>query len=289
MPDSQAQGSDEICFRVPSQLSTSSLVSAGNQLTSFKSTSTAIYKKHSPGLWQPYHSTIFLIMMSTFCHSETDSLGGACVPLAHCSSLDYAHQNLAALARHCGVDTKVLDDPSWSHSFAVKGAVRSRSFWIKEVEHTMSLKMMDFDEIDGGLGDKWVMDQEEYPYAYDLTSTFLADAYWGSTSVDDSATEVEEEFPSANEFAGTVSADAAEDAGRIEVESAADDDNEASGQNKHSVDTEVADALEVTVIVNDDSEKDAQARGVETIELNTVYSSPSQTVGGRSVHFDIQA
>ena len=43
-------------------------------------------------------------------------------------------------------------DINLGHYLKVSGAGKTRAFWVKEVGHARVLKMMDFGEIDGGLG-----------------------------------------------------------------------------------------------------------------------------------------
>ncbi|KAJ8117119.1 hypothetical protein OPT61_g1592 [Boeremia exigua] len=77
------------------------------------------------------------------------------VPLAHCPTLQDAHEALAGLARKYGVE-HLAEDSGWGRYFNVVGKSKTRMFWVKQVGHARALKMIDFDELDGGLGDEWV-------------------------------------------------------------------------------------------------------------------------------------
>lgn len=95
--------------------------------------------------------SIFVVLMSTF-HSTNRSLPNETVePLAYCPTLDGARVALQALARQ-HVVAGVTENIDLGHYFKVPGTGKTRTFWVKEVSHARVLKMMDFDEIDGGLG-----------------------------------------------------------------------------------------------------------------------------------------
>ena len=89
--------------------------------------------------------------MSTF-HTTNRSVPNETVnPLAHCLTLGGAREALQALARqHCVAE--VTENIDLGHYFKVPGAGKPRTFWVKEVGHARVLKIIDFDEIDGGLG-----------------------------------------------------------------------------------------------------------------------------------------
>ncbi|KAF1358737.1 hypothetical protein EJ07DRAFT_179441 [Lizonia empirigonia] len=66
--------------------------------TTFKMTNLAVYAKYSVGLWQPTHPIIYLIMKSTSSTSDPTLPHDPAEPLAHCPTLEAAHQTLEGIA-----------------------------------------------------------------------------------------------------------------------------------------------------------------------------------------------
>lgn len=193
----------EIWLHAPNQTQAPSRLNLDTPLTSFKPTSAKIYAQHSYGVWQPNLTTVFVIMMSTFSHTESEPFGGTCIPLAHCPSLHHAQLNLMALAKQ-RFGCHVTKYSKWGHYFEVQGKNRTRTFWIKEIEAATSLRLFDFDELDGGLGDDsdiecLVVEDEG---AFTLSGTFLVDESEDECAGPGSLGEIWDVEPSAANCAG---------------------------------------------------------------------------------------
>lgn len=130
--------------------------------TAFEPTSLSVYAQHSRGLWQPTNgaeSSIYIIMMST--RNNVNSLvwitNDTVSPLAHCATLKDAHKNLHALAQQHG-NAEIVKDVNIGHHFKIVGEHKTRTIWVKEVGHARSLKLIDLDDVDGGMHDDWIGD-----------------------------------------------------------------------------------------------------------------------------------
>ncbi len=160
-------------------------VSRSTPPTSLRPTSVSIYAQHSRGLWQPTHPVMFIVMMSTYTHADTALSNGTVVPLAYCPTLQDAHKALTSLTRQYG-DTRVNSGSKWGCYFNVTGKNKTRTFWVKEVGHARALRMTDFDELDGGLGDDLIEDVgvgEHSLGAYADSTTTLAAVKSGENAV----------------------------------------------------------------------------------------------------------
>jgi hypothetical protein len=124
--------------------------------STFKPTSLSVYAQHSRGLWQPTNgnnSSVFVIMMAT--RNNVDKYDWITkddvAPLAHCATLADAHKNIQALALQYENATHVCEDIEHGHHFKIVGKHKTRTIWIQEVGHSRSLKLIDLDDIDGGM------------------------------------------------------------------------------------------------------------------------------------------
>jgi hypothetical protein len=151
MDSLQAYTSTGTWLALTDQTQKSTPLSPSKPPASLKPSTLSVYAQQHKGLWQPTTPSIFVVMMSTS-HNTNRSLPNETVtPLAHCPTLDSTREALQALARqHCGAG--VTEDIDLGHYVKVSGAGKTRTFWVKEVGHARVLKIMDFDEIDGGLG-----------------------------------------------------------------------------------------------------------------------------------------
>lgn len=124
--------------------------------STFKSTNLIVYAHHSRGLWQPTNgnnSSIFIISMATrSVIDEYDWITGNDIsPLAHCATMADARKELRALANRCENATSVIENSKLGHHFKIIGKHKTRTIWVKEVGHARSLKMINLDDIDGGM------------------------------------------------------------------------------------------------------------------------------------------
>lgn len=125
--------------------------------TTFNPTSLAVYARHSRGLWQPSNgntSSVFVITMSTRNNTNTTT-----ALLAHCPSLADAHKNLDALAQRYGNATR-LTHPDVGRYFTIVGERSTRTLWVVEVSHHRALKNTDLDDVDCGVGQDCVVDEQ---------------------------------------------------------------------------------------------------------------------------------
>jgi hypothetical protein len=151
MDSFQAYTSTETRHAQPDQTQKSTPSSPSKPPASLKPSNLSVYAQQHRGLWQPTTPSIFVVMMSTFQKTNRSLPNETVTPLAHFPTLDDAREALQAFARqHCVAG--VTEDIDLGHYFKVSGAGKTRTFWVKEVGHARVLKMMDFDELDGGLG-----------------------------------------------------------------------------------------------------------------------------------------
>jgi len=138
--------------------------------STFKPTSPSVYAQHSRGLWQPTNgndSSTLIIMMATRSNGDKydwvtkDDVS----PLAHCATLANARKELQALAQRCENATAVVENIELGHHFKIVGKHKTRTIWIKEVGHARSLKMINLDDVDGGMYDDWIGEGQGHDYA----------------------------------------------------------------------------------------------------------------------------
>ncbi|KAJ4354726.1 hypothetical protein N0V95_003567 [Ascochyta clinopodiicola] len=110
--------------------------------TTFVPSNVTVYAKHSVGLWQPTHPTIFIIMKSISRHPTVSLSNQSVEPVAHCPTLEAAYQAIEALTQQhpSGI---LLKDPDWGW-FQIPGEKVTHTFWVEEVGHSRVLKWMDF-------------------------------------------------------------------------------------------------------------------------------------------------
>lgn len=114
-------------------------------LSSFKPTSLQVYTRHSRGLWQPTHSSTFIVMKS-ICNHRT-LLTDTIEPIAHCPTLEAAYQALNTLMEKLPdavLIEKRFKEPAWGY-FKIVSEKRMHTFWVKEVGHARTLNWMDLD------------------------------------------------------------------------------------------------------------------------------------------------
>jgi hypothetical protein len=146
--------------------------------STYKPTSLSVYAQHSRGLWQPTNgndSSTFIVMMATrSIIDKHDWISKDDVsPLAHCATLADARKELQALAQRYENATPVVENIEFGHHFKIVGKHKTRTIWIKEVGHARSLKMINLDDIDGGMYEDWIgngcaEDKDEKPLRYPL-------------------------------------------------------------------------------------------------------------------------
>lgn len=124
--------------------------------TSFKPTSLAVYAQHSRGLWQPTNgnnSSVFIIMMATRHNADNgDRITKDDVsPLAHCATMADPRKELHEFAQSYENATPVVENIELGHHFKIVGKHKTRTIWIKEVGHARSLKMINLEDVDGGM------------------------------------------------------------------------------------------------------------------------------------------
>ncbi|KAF3034260.1 hypothetical protein E8E12_006288 [Didymella heteroderae] len=136
--------------------------SAADTLPStFKPTSLCVYTQHSRGLWQPTNgnnSSVFIIMMAT--RNNVDKYDWITEddvsPLAHCATIADARKELQGLAQRYENATPVVENIELGHHFKIVGKHKTRTVWVKEVGHARSLKMVNLDDVDGGMYEDWI-------------------------------------------------------------------------------------------------------------------------------------
>lgn len=128
-----------------------------NTPSTFNPTSLAVYTRHSRGLWHPAtgnNSSLFVITMSTRNNAGTTNNADTTTntaALAHCPSLADVQEHLHALAQRYGATR--LTDGAVGSRYEITGARATRMLWIQEVGHARALKMVDLDDVDGGMGE----------------------------------------------------------------------------------------------------------------------------------------
>ncbi|KAJ4378479.1 hypothetical protein N0V86_006184 [Didymella sp. IMI 355093] len=140
--------------------------------STFKPRSLSVYAQHSRGLWQPTNgnnSSVFVIMMATRNNVEKYdwTTRDDVAPLAHCATLADAHKNIQALALQYKNATRVCEVIEHGHHFKIVGKHKTRTIWIQEVGHARSLKLIDLDDIDGGVHEDCIgndqVENEKFP------------------------------------------------------------------------------------------------------------------------------